>query len=67
MVAYKAFTGTSAATLKFGDYNVRDVKVLGIGGNITSANTLANNYNSCSKYNIFFNYTQELGNNYTIN
>ena len=66
LVLSSSFSGTTASTLKYGSNNISNVVIIGVNSNITSATTIQNQASTSNTYNVFFNYTAELGVNYTI-
>lgn len=66
LVLSSSFSGTTASTLKYGSNNVSNVAIIGVNSNITSATTIQAQASTSNTYNVFFNYSAELGVNYTI-
>lgn len=67
LVLRNSFSGTTASTLKYNSNNIKSVIIITKYSNITTAQTIKNQYESNPNYNVFFTYTSELGTNYTIN
>lgn len=66
MKLHGSFSGTTASTLKCGSSNVSNVVIVGVEANITSSAALSGYADTYINRNVFFNYTAELGVNYTI-